>query len=187
MDSNDQSGKNLIGEGLAGATGGHPVPPPPRVRKGQAARRSHYHRRHTVHYFLVVPGVTAALISSALNGAAFATRSIVLSEITFAAVCITALIIFTAFFWGFYMIMSGHIPYHRLKILAPHAIVGVLSPLFYTLNISIDLDGLGISPISGWALALSVVCLVLLAVQFTMGKLVVRSEPLHIVPPAMAG
>jgi hypothetical protein len=64
----------------------------------------------------------------------------------------------------------------------PHAMVGVLSPLIYTLNISIDVDGVGQSPISGWSLTCSVVCLLLLAVQFAMGRLVVRPEKLHLVP-----
>ncbi|MGH2449121.1 MAG: hypothetical protein ACRDFS_11045 [Chloroflexota bacterium] len=152
-------------------------PPPHRVKR----RRSHYARQHRVHYYLVLAGVSAAAIEVLLNLAAFLSGDLLLSDIAFAGVCITSLIIFVAFFLGINMIMNGHIPSHRIKILIPHATVGMLAPLFYTLNIAVDLPTVGSAPISGLALAVNCCCLALLAVQFTMGKRVVRTEPLRLI------
>jgi hypothetical protein len=137
-------------------------------------------RKHTPHYYLVLSGISCALVVVALNAAAFSTRSLLLAEVAFAAVTVAALVIFTAFFWGFYMLMNGNIPVHRLKYLLPHACVGVLAPLFYTLNICVALEGLGHSPVSGLALGTSVLCLALLCLQFSMGKAVVHRTPLRL-------
>lgn len=118
----------------------------------------------------------------ALEAIAFRTRSIQLANVAFGAVSITALLICVAFFWGFFMVMSGNIPAHRIRYFAPHGAVGVLSPLFYTLNICIGLDGLGTRPVSIWSVVCSGTCVVMLGVQVSMGKAVVHRAPLHIVP-----
>lgn len=144
-------------------------------------RRYRYFRRHTPHYYIVLSGISCAIIVCALNAWAFISRSLVLSNIAFAAVSITAVILSIAFFWGVFMVMSGNIPVHRIKYFVPHGLVGVLSPIVYTLNVSVDLGDLGIRPTSGLSLGCSLTCLALLAVQFAMGKAVVHPEPLRIV------
>lgn len=116
-----------------------------------------------------------------MNVIAFVSRSILLAEITFVVVAVTLLIICTAFFWGFYMIMSGHIPAARIKYIVPHGMVGVLAPLLYTLNISLGLDELGTTPVGIGLVICSLASFLLLCIQFTMGKLVVRPEPLRVV------
>lgn len=153
-----------------------------RSAKSVARRRYRFRRRHTPHFYIVTSAISAAGAVCLLNAVAYSDKSVLMAEISFAAVCVTAVIVSAGFFWGFYMIMSGHIP-HRLNVLAPHGIVGVLSPLLYSLNISVDLDGLGRLPLSGWSFAASIVGFLLLGVQYTMGKLVVRPEPLRIVKP----
>jgi hypothetical protein len=116
-----------------------------------------------------------------LNTAAYASKRLDLATAAFAAVLVTALVIFVAFFLGFAMVLGGHIPVRRLKYLIPHAAVGMLSPLVYTLNIAAALDTLGEGPVSGVSVVASYVCLGLLLVQFAMGKAVVRPEPLRLV------
>lgn len=153
------------------------------ARTGQR-RRYRYLRRHTPHYFIVLSGISCAILVCALNAWSFITRSLLLSEVAFAAVSVTAVVISFAFFWGIFMVMSGNIPTHRIKYFLPHGIVGALSPIFYTLNISFDLNDLGIRPTSGLSLGCSVVCLALLGVQFAMGKAVVHPDPLQIIKAA---
>lgn len=163
----------------------HPVPSsqgrPARTANTRARRKHRFRRLHTLHYRIVLVGLTAATVVCVLNTWAYVNKSVLLADICFIAITITALIIFTAFFWGFFMLMNGYIPASRLKFLIPHASLGVLSPLLYTLNISVDLDGLGSSPISGLSLGCSLICLGLLLVQFWMGKSMVRPEALHLV------
>lgn len=156
--------------------------PTPRVVRGPAPRRRYrYHRRHTVHYYLVLTGVSAAAGVCLLYGAAYRTGSIVMGELAFAGAMVAGLAVFVAYFWGFYMLMSGNIPLQRVKILIPHAAVGTLSPLLYTLTICFGLDGLGSQPVTVWMPIISLLCLALLGVQFTMGKALVRPQPLRVI------
>ncbi len=151
-------------------------------RSGRKRRKGYrYFRRHTPHYYIVLSGISCAILVCALNAWSFITRSLVLSEVAFAAVGVATVVISVAFFWGVFMVMSGNIPANRIKIFVPHGIVGMLSPIFYTLNISVDLGDVGIRPTSGLSLGCSLVCLVLLGVQFAMGKAVVHPDPLRVV------
>ncbi len=134
-----------------------------------------------MHYYLVLTGLSLAVLVCLLNSVAYVTRRIDLATVAFTAILITALVIFSAFFMGFTMVIEGNIPGRRLNYLLPHAAVGMLSPLFYTLNIAAALDGAGIGPVSRISVVVSYVCLGLLVVQFLMGKAVVRPEPLRLV------
>jgi hypothetical protein len=154
---------------------------PLRPRKSRR-RRYRYWRRHTPHYYIVLTAISCAVGVCVLEGIAFRSKSVQLAEVAFVAIAFTALIISTAFFWGFFMVMNGNIPAHRLKYLVPHGAVGVLSPLLYTLNICLALDGLGREPVGIGSLVCSVLCLVLLGVQFSMGKAVVHRTRPHLVP-----
>lgn len=158
-----------------------PLPQPRVIRRPKTRRRFHYFHRHTPHFYLVLAGISGAIVSFLMSLLAFDRRSIELSNIAFGVVAATSLVIFCAFFWGFYMLASGNIPTHRLRVFVPHAMVGVLAPLFYTINICLDLENVGIAPISEGAVICSGLCIVMLGIQFTMGKRVVRREPLHIV------
>jgi hypothetical protein len=144
-------------------------------------RKYRFQRIHKLHYYVVSTGLIGAMLVCVLNTAAYLNRSPVLASIAFSCVLLTSLVIFTGFFLGITMVMGGNIPVDRIKYLIPHAAVGVLSPLFYTINVSIDLDRLG-QPLSGWSLFCGFICLANLLVQFAMGKAVVRSRPLYIVP-----
>jgi hypothetical protein len=144
-------------------------------------RRVRGRRRHTPHYYIVLSALSLAVIVCVLESVAYETKSIFLSEIAFVGVGLTTFVVSAAFFWGFYMAMSGNIPSHRLKVFLPHGAVGVLSPLLYTLNISVGLDALGTTPVGVWSVICSIGCLALLCIQFVMGKAVVRREPLRIV------
>ncbi|HEX8918457.1 MAG TPA: hypothetical protein VF898_08135 [Chloroflexota bacterium] len=157
----------------------------PRIRSVKprtpgAPRRQRFRRRHTPHYFLVLAGLAGAVSVCTLNTIGFVNRSVQFAEICFAAVALTALLISVAFFWGFFMLMNGRIPSHRLRYFVPHGAVGVLSPLLYTLNISTALDDVGSQPVSGLSLVCSYACLGLLCIQFAMGKAVVRPPRLRV-------
>jgi hypothetical protein len=151
-------------------------------RPGTSRRRRYrYLRAHKPHYYFVLSGITCASIVLVLETAAYLNRSVQLAEVAFGAVAVTTLVIFCAFFCGFYMALSGTVPIHRLKYVVPHGAVGVLAPLFYTLNISFGVEGVGREPVSAGMVLSSALCLVMLVVQFAMGKAVVHQEPLHLV------
>jgi hypothetical protein len=154
--------------------------PSPRRPEGgaKARRRYRYHRRHTPHFYLVITSLSCAAVVCVLTTAAFAERSVLLTQVAFAAIVVTALVICAAFFWGFFMLMDGNIPAHRIRVLIPHAAVGVLSPLLYTLNIAAGLDGLGAASAGAVSVACSYASLGVLCIQFAMGRSVVRPEPL---------
>lgn len=163
-----------------------PRPLPPRGRRSArpAPKRRHkFYRPHKVHYYLVLTGISLAVLVCGLNTVAYLTRRVDLANATFAAVLVTALVIFVAFFMGFYMVAAGNIPVSRLKYLLPHAAAGMLSPLVYTLNIAASLDSIGEGPVSRFSVIASFVCLGLLLVQFAMGKAIVRPDPLRLISP----
>lgn len=151
------------------------------VFRPSAARHHRYRRHHTLHYYIVLTALMLAATVIVLNTIAYRSQSVTMATVAFVAVAITTFVICTAFFWGFFMVMNGNVPIKRLKVLVPHACVGVLSPLIYTLNISVELDGVGQSPTTGLALATSIVCFGLLIVQFAMGKMVVRPGKLRVI------
>lgn len=164
---------------LRAVSGGTPRPAAPALRPPRR-RRYRYFRRHTPHYFIVLTAVTAAIFVLMINSAAYKSGSLGMARAGLIATGIATLIICSAFFWGFSMVMGGNIPVHRLKYLVPHAAVGLLSPLFWAFNFTLALDNLG-QRTSLELVIISGVCLVLLAVQFSMGKAVVHREPLHLV------
>lgn len=172
-----------LGVTTGGAFPSSPHPTSPRGGPVHHAprRRYRFYRPHKVHYYLVITGIGLAILVCVLNTAAYVTQRMDLSMVAFFAILVTALIIFVAFFLGFTMVAGGHIPARRLKYVLPHAAVGMLSPLLYTLNISAALDTLGTGPVSRLSVTVSYVCLGLLLIQFAMGKAVVRPEPLRLV------
>jgi hypothetical protein len=154
--------------------------PGARAARSPVRRRYRYRRRHTPHFYIVVTALSGAAVVCVLNVIAYRSQSVEISNFAFAAVGVTTLVVFAAYFWGIFMLMSGRIPIRRLKVLVPHAAVGVLSPLLYTLNISADLDGLGTQPIGGLGVACGLCSFCLLCLQFAMGRAVVRTEPLRL-------
>jgi hypothetical protein len=154
-----------------------------RPRSQTVARRHRYRRRHTPHFYIVIAALIAAAVVCVLNGIAFAREDVILASVAFAAVVAAMVVVSAAYFWGFYMLMSGNIPVKRLKILIPHAAVGVMSSLLYMLNVSASLDGLGAKPVSGVALACSLASFGVLGVQYLMGRAMVRPERLRVLRP----
>lgn len=144
-------------------------------------RRYRFYRPHRIHYYLVLSGISLAVLVCALNTVAYASRRVDLATAAFGAILVTAVVIFAAFFLGFTMVVEGNMRGRRLQYLLPHAAVGLLSPLLYTLNIAAALDSVGTGPVSRLSVAVSYVCLGLLGVQFLMGKAVVRPEPLRLI------
>lgn len=173
-----------MGRGLPAIPPTRPSPVKRQPGRRGARKKRTYYRPHKVHYYLVLTGISLAIGVCVLNTVGYATHRVDLADVAFWAIAAAALVICSAFFMGFFMIMNGNIPSKRIRILAPHAVVGTLSPLFYTLNIAAALDGLGTRPVTLLSLVVSYLCLVLLAVQFAMGKAVVRPEPLRLLKPA---
>lgn len=161
--------------GTASAEMRERVPPSP------ARRRYRYRRRHTPHFYIVSTGLSAAALVCVLDAIAFAVGSVVLANLAFVAVVIASLLVFIGYFWGFFMVMSGNIPVKRLKVLVPHAVVGTLAPLLYTINISLAIEGFDTQPVGAIAVLCSIVSFVVLCGQFVMGRAVVRPQPVHIV------
>jgi hypothetical protein len=158
-------------------------PAAPRVRRIGKKRRTRsryrFRRRHTPHYYLVLTSISAAIGVCVVDAVALVTQSVDLAGAAFVVTVAANIVLFTTFFWGFYMAMSGNIPLSRLKYFVPHAMVGLLTPLLYTLNICADLETLG-QPLGGLSLACSVASLGLIGVQFAIGKAVVKPDPLRI-------
>jgi len=154
----------------------------PRPASGPARRRYRYWRKHTPHYYLVLTALPCAVTVCILNAIAFFSRSILMAEVAFYATLATTLIILLTFFWGFCLVLTVNVPAHRMKYLIPHAAVGVLSPLAYSLNISLVVDTVGEQPVGAGLLIISCLCLALLLLQFSMGKGVVYNKPLYLIP-----
>jgi hypothetical protein len=111
-----------------------------------------------------------------IDGLAFSLGGVVLSTAAFAMTGVAAIAVFSVYFWGFFMVMSGNIPLARIKVFLPHAAVGTLSPLVYMLNLSLLFDSIGSATFPGSSLTLAISSLALLGIQFVMGKRVVRVE-----------
>ncbi|MDQ2742439.1 MAG: DUF2231 domain-containing protein [Chloroflexota bacterium] len=154
----------------------------PRPAAGPARRRYRYWRKHTPHYYLVLTALPCALVVCILNAIAFFSRGILMAELAFYATLATTLIILVTFFWGFCLVLTIEVPVHRMKYLIPHAAVGLLSPLVYSLNISFIVDTVGSQPVNAGVLVTSCLCLALLLLQFSMGKGVVYNKPLYLIP-----
>ncbi len=154
----------------------------PRPSRGPARRRYRYRRKHTPHYYLVLTALPCAVAVCILDAIAFFSRSILMAEIAFSATLVTTLVILITFFWGFCLILTINVPVHRMKYLIPHAAVGALSPLAYSLNISLVVDTVGRQPVGAGLLITSCLCLALLLLQFSMGKGVVYNKPLYLIP-----
>lgn len=121
------------------------------------------------------------MVASVLTGVSFFTRQVTVAYVSFAMILLTSMLIFAAFFWGFSLVLIGRIPPRRLKYLAPHAAVGLLSPLLYTINVSFALDILDGKPASGALVISTTTSVLLLLVQFSMGKAVVHRAAIHLV------
>jgi hypothetical protein len=151
------------------------------VQRQKTRRRFRRLRRHTPHYYFVVTGVGGATVVGVLDGISYFQRSVYVGTVAFAAVLVTALVIFAGFFWGFSMAIRGKVPQDRLKYVIPHGAVGMLAPLLYTLNISLALDTAGNAPVNGGVLLCGVLSWLLLLVQFSMGKAVAHRPRLRLV------
>ncbi|GAC1442780.1 MAG: hypothetical protein NVSMB52_00360 [Chloroflexota bacterium] len=147
----------------------------------RVAQRHRYRRRHTLHFYLGATGLIASAITGVVSVVAYTTRSIAMATVSFFMMAVTALVVSTAFFWGFYMVANGNFPARRIKIVIPHAAVGTLSPLLYALNISLSLEGVGNARLTTLALICALLSFLLLALQFTMGRRVVRPTRLHVI------
>lgn len=155
-----------------------PSQPPPEPLH-RARRRYRFHRRHTPHYYLVAAGLTGAALVCVLNVVAFLTQRVDLATAAFVLVTITAITLYLAYFWGIFMVSSGHIPARRVMVV--HGMVGTLAPLFYTININAAIDGVGMRPLSGVSLVVGFAGLAMLVGQVLLGRAVVRPEPLRII------
>lgn len=148
-------------------------------KKGSARARYRFRRRHTPHYYFVLTSLSAAVGVCVVDAIALVTGSVDLAGAALVVTATANVVLFTTFFWGFYMAMSGNIPLHRIKYFVPHAMIGFLTPLLYTLNICADLETLG-QPLTWVSLACGLGSLGLIGVQFAIGKAVVRPEPLRV-------
>ena len=95
-------------------------------RRRGSRRRFKYWRRHTPHFYLALTAIAAASLLSLSDGIAFLIGGVVLCGIAFAMTGVTAIAVFSAYFWGFFMVMNGNIPLARIKVFIPHAVVGSL-------------------------------------------------------------
>jgi hypothetical protein len=187
MTGSSEYSRETMGAGMARSlerpTNGRTSGPITRARPSPAMRRYRYRRRHTPHFYIVTTAVSAAGVACILTSIAFVRGDVTLATVAFGAVVLAMVVVSAAYFMGFSMLMSGHIPSKRVKILVPHAVVGVLSPLLYMLNISAGLDGVGTRPVSGLALACSILSLAVLGGQYLLGRAMVRPERLRVLRP----
>lgn len=148
-----------------------------------ARRRYRFRRRHTPHFYLVTVSLALAVGVVAADITGVLVAGVLTGEIAFAILSIAWVSVLVSYFWGFFMLMNGNLPVHRLKVFVPHAIVGTLSPLIYMLNISLALDAVGRGPVGIFSLFCACASLAVIILQFTMGRRVVKVEPLRVVRP----
>lgn len=153
----------------------------PPQRKPRHPRRWRYWRRHTPHFYLVLIAATCAVLACAATAAAYLNGGLVLGSTAAVMVGAAALAVCFAYFWGFFLLLSGQVPTNRFKFVVPHACVGTLSPLLFMLTFSLALDGMGKRPVSLWLVGLTAAGVLLLAVQATMGRAIVYRPRPHLV------
>jgi|SRR5579884_833932 len=146
-------------------------------------KRYRFRRKHTPHFYLVTAALTCAALLAGLEGVDIASRSVTLGNVSFWLTCATALVVFAAYFYGFFLIMHRDIPASRMKVILPHAIVGTLSPLVYAMNVTIAFDDLGSRPVTGFAFGAALVSFFLLCGQYRMGRAVVKVDRPRILRP----
>lgn len=156
-------------------------------RKTRNPRRWRYWRRHTPHFYLVLLAVSCALLACGTTVVAYVGGGLTLGAVAVVTVGIATLTVSVAYFWGFFLLLSGQVPAHRFRVLLPHACVGTLSPLAFMLNFSLALDGLGRRPVSLWLAGLMSASVGLLGVQFAMGRAVVHRPRPHVVAAGIEG
>lgn len=145
-----------------------------------ARRRYRFRRRHTPHFYIVTAALSMALLLCAVDIVVWQESSLVAVHVAFGILAVTCLTVMAAYFWGFYMAMSGNIPTDRLKIFIPHAVVGSLSPLIYVLNLTVAFDSVDQPRLNGLSLVLAFVSVGILIIQYSMGRRVVRVERLQL-------
>jgi hypothetical protein len=147
----------------------------------RTARRPYlYWGQHSPHYYLAIAGVLGGVVCAVLNVWAYYDEGMILTHIAFDAVVTTTVILFLAFFWGCFLLMSGTIPTRRLRYVLFHATLGTLSPLIFSLSISAELPTLNTQPIGDLEVYLGFVSVIVLVVQFLSGWSVLDRRPWRI-------
>lgn len=140
----------------------------------RAAPRS---AKHTPHYYLGLAGYLSAVAVLVLNLWAYYDESLVPTRIGFAATAVATAILLITWFWGVFLLMNGLILKRRLLYLLFHATLGSISPLFYTVNIGMQMNSLVTQPVSDIEIGLDFAALIALTVQLISGWVMLQRGP----------
>ena len=149
----------------------------------RARHRHKFRRRHKPHFFTGTGALSLAVTLATADMIGVISDSVFVAELAFIALCLTLICVLGSYFLGFFMVMDGNIPLHRVKVFLPHALVGALSPLLYMLNFSLAFDTLGTRPVQMYGLALALFSGLLIAIQYFMGTRVTKVEGLRLIVP----
>jgi hypothetical protein len=131
---------------------------------------------HSPHFYLALGGIAAAVVACALNLWAYYDEGLLLTKVSFAMAVLTAAILYAAWFWGVFLLMSGN-SVRRLSLLLVHATLGSISPLLYTMAFGLQMDTLSSQPVGGLEVGLEFLGLLMLLTQLGTGRLMRRRRP----------
>lgn len=151
------------------------------ARSGRARPRYRFRRSHKPHFYLGTSALVLALLLCVADLAALVHPSTATGELAFVVLIATLVAMLGSYFLGFFMVMDGNIPLHRIKVFLPHALVGSLSPLLYMLNFTIALDGAGRRPLALVSMLFAFVSAAAIGAQYLLGRRVTRVEGLRVV------
>jgi hypothetical protein len=148
--------------------------PPDAIGDQRHANSGAFHGRHTIHFYLAMSALCAALGTCAVNLRAYYDEGKLITEVGFWLAVVTAAILLATWFWGTFLAMSGTLPRRRILYLALHATFGSILPLIYILHVGSQVDSVGSQPIGEGEVELDLAGLALLLIQIGSGWSVLR-------------
>lgn len=148
------------------------------------ARRSR--PRHSLHYYLAFAGLIGACLTLLLTIWAYYDEGLLLTKVAFVAVFLTTVVLFVAWFWGGYLVMSGIMPRRRLLYLIFHTLLGFMVPLVYAVYVAAQVDLLTSQPVGDLEVGLSFWGLVILLIQWVSGWSVLPRNPWRVIAQRVA-
>lgn len=128
-------------------------------------------RRHTPHFYLAFAGLILSVPTAILTIWAYYDERPISSEAAFALAAATAAVLYVTWFWGIYLLVSGHVP-RPMPFLAAHAAVGSVIPLLYTAGLGLQIPTLGAQPLGTVQVYINAGAMIILGAQITAARLI---------------
>jgi hypothetical protein len=91
------------------------------------------------------------------------------TELGFWCAAVTAGVLFAAWFWGAFLLMSGVMSGERFGVLVVHAALGSVLPLVFMLQVSVQLETFTSQPVGEGEVLIDIAGVVAVLIQAAMG------------------